>query len=121
MAGDRHRGELGVGDLDPGWVIALVELGPHLQPGARRRGRDQVDDHLVTREGTALPVHRDRREEPVLDLVPLARARREVADGYREPGAASERSELALPEPAAGAVRAAGVRGDQQTRRVRVG
>src|SRR5665213_4564745 len=121
MAGDRHRSELGVGDLDPGRVVALVELGPNLQPGARRRGRDQVDDHLVAHEGTTLPVHRDRREEPVFDFVPLARARREVAHGDRQTGSFRELPELSLPEPTAVAVRAAGIGGDEEARRLRVG
>jgi len=39
----------------------------------------QLDDHLVTDQWATTPVHRDEREQAVLDLVPLARARREVA------------------------------------------
>jgi hypothetical protein len=43
-------------------------------------GRDQVDDHLVAGQRPAAPVLADVREQAVLDLVPLARAGREVTD-----------------------------------------
>src|SRR5512135_3182125 len=45
------------------------------------------------------PVHRDVREEPVLDLVPLARARREVADGDLQTRLVGEALQFHLPEP----------------------
>jgi hypothetical protein len=39
------------------------------------------------------PAAADRGEQPVLDLVPLAGARREVADGDRQPGLGGQRGE----------------------------
>src|SRR5512142_2134659 len=45
------------------------------------------------------PAHRDVREQPVLDLVPLARARREVADGDLQARLVGEALEFHLPEP----------------------
>ena len=62
-----------------------------LQPGLGRRRRDQVDDHLVAHQRLAAPVLADEREEPVLDLVPFARARREVADRDRRPVSSASR------------------------------
>ena len=79
--------------------------------------RDQVDDDLVAGQGLAAPVRRDVGEQPVLDLVPLAGAGREVADGDRQPGLGGERGQLDLPQPGAVAVGAAAVGGDQQPSR----
>ena len=42
-------------------------------------------------EGTAAPVLRDVREEPVFDLVPLAGRRREVANAHVEPVVSAKR------------------------------
>ena len=62
----------------------------------------------------ATPVHGDEGEQPVLDLVPLAGARREVAD--RECPGPSRRpaAQFELPQPHAIAVAAAAVGGDHQ-------
>ena len=56
----------------------------------------------------------------MLDLVPLAGARREVADGDRQPGPGGQGGQLGLPQPGAVAVGAAAVRGDQQPPGLRV-
>src|ERR1700730_17910268 len=56
----------------------------------------------------------------MLDLVPLARAWRKVAHRDGEPGAIREPLEFPFPEPEAGAVTPAGIRGDQQRLRVTV-
>src|SRR5882757_6968107 len=42
---------------------------------------DELDDDLVADQGASLPVLADEGEEPVLDLVPLAGAGREMAGG----------------------------------------
>jgi 3-mercaptopyruvate sulfurtransferase SseA len=73
------RGEVGVADDQALGVRVGVDLGAHLQSAARLGVGNQLDDHLVTDQRTTAPVHRDEREQTVLDLVPLAGARREVA------------------------------------------
>src|SRR5205814_323168 len=50
----------------------------------------------------------------MLDLVPLARARRKVAHRDGKPGAIRQPLQFPFPEPEAGAVTPAGIRGDQQ-------
>ena len=47
--------------------------------GIEPRAGDQIDDDFVTHQGSPAPVLGDVAEHPVLDLVPLARSRREVA------------------------------------------
>ena len=66
------------------------------------------------------PVHGDVAEQPVLDLVPLRRAGREVADRDHQPGLRREGGQLAFPHPVAVAVGSARIRGDQQAGRARV-
>ena len=53
-------------------------------------------------------------EEPVLDLVPLAGAGRQVADRDGQAGLGGQGGEFGLPQAQPGAVRPATVGGDQQ-------
>src|SRR4029453_9754590 len=58
-------------------------------------------------------------EEAMLDLVPLAGTRREVADRNRQPGATGQLLQLPFPQPESRAVAAARVGGHQERRGVR--
>ena len=71
-------------------------------------------------ERLAAPVARDEAEQAVLDLVPLARAGREVADLDLKAGLVGQALQLGLPQPGAVAVGAAAVGGDRQRRGLRV-
>ena len=74
--------EVLVADLDAGRVGVGVQLRMDFQ-AVRGRGRgDQADDDLEAHQGLAAPVLGNETEEAVLDLVPLACAWREVANGY---------------------------------------
>jgi len=68
VGGEGHGGELFVGDLDAGGVVALIETGVDLEAGAGGGVGDQVDDDLVAGEGPASPVDGDGGEQSVLDL-----------------------------------------------------
>lgn len=57
----------------------------------------------------------------VLDLVPFARAGREVANSDGEPGSVREPLQLPFPEPHAGSIAAAGVRRDEERSRSGIG
>ena len=56
-----------------------VELAAHGQAGVGSGGADQVDYDAVADQRPGAPVDADEREQPVLDLVPLAGAGRMVA------------------------------------------
>jgi hypothetical protein len=62
---------LPVGELDAVGAVAGVQFGVHSQPSASGGRGDGVDDDLMAPEWAAGPVHRDGREQPVLDLVHL--------------------------------------------------
>src|SRR5215207_9936448 len=69
---------LGRGDGDARRVATLVQFRSDAQPGGRTRATDQGDHRLEGAEGPPAPVLRDVTEQPVLDLVPFAGARRKV-------------------------------------------
>jgi len=71
---------LGVWDPDLRRVGALVKAGVDLEPAGVRGPGDQVDDRLERHQRLAAPVHRDEREQAVLNLVPLGSPWWEVAD-----------------------------------------
>ena len=120
MARDVDGLDLGVFDLDLVRVGPLIKPGIHLKPGAVRGAGDEVDDRLERDQRLAAPVHRDEREQAVLDFVPLRGAGREVADLDLELGLVGELLQLHLPQPGPVAVGPAAVGGDRQPRRGRV-
>jgi len=103
-----------VGDLHADRVLGGVKLGVHCESGAGGGRGDGVHDDVVAGQGTCSLVHRDVGEQSVLDLVPLAGPRRQVAHRDHEPGLGGQRSEFGFPGPGAVPVRAASVGGDQQ-------
>src|SRR5678816_1091900 len=107
------RRELLRWDLLADGVPPLVEASANNEPTAIRRVRDQVDDGFVRPQRPTAPVDRDEREQPVLDLVPLARAGREMADVNHEPEPVGEALQLVLPNVRAVSVAAARVGGDE--------
>ena len=71
-----------VRDFDTAWIGPGIQLGRHFQAFSRRRARDQTHDHSQARQRPTAPVLADKGKQPVLNLVPFAGARREVADRY---------------------------------------
>src|SRR6266511_5156451 len=105
---------LGITNLDALRILASVQR--RLDPQARRGVgvADEADDHLEAFQRLATPVGGDVAEHAVLDLVPLARARRQVADAHVEAALVGEALQFELPEPSAGAVAPAAVSSDQE-------
>ena len=113
---------LTVGDLDAGGVGAGVALGVDAQAGAGggvAAIRLTATSWLVS--GLAGPAQAGVAEQAVLDPVPFGGPGRHVGDRDRYPDLVGEGGQLLLPPPGPVAVGAAGVRGDQQLRGVRVG
>ena len=84
VANKSDRGEVLVADFNASGVDSSINPCAHLQSLARGGGCDQVDDDFMADQWPASPVHADVREQAVLDLVPLARAWRQVeyANGH---------------------------------------
>jgi hypothetical protein len=77
---------------------------------------DQVHHDLQAPQGHATPILRDMAEHPVLDLIPLARTRWEVADRNRQAKLIRESLNGDLPQPATAAVAPATIGDHQQFR-----
>ena len=109
-----HGRELGVGHLPAYGVAPTIEPASHLESfGGGGRGNQAYDGFVVTQR-LAAPVCGDEREQPVLHLVPLARAWGEVAYTNRDPRIIGNGLQLELPEPWPITVAAAPVSRDQQ-------
>ena len=75
-----------VRDLDASGVDAGVQLLLDSQPGPGGDGADGLDDDLVGLQRPAPPVHRDVREQPVLDPAPFRCSRWQVKHGDLQAG-----------------------------------
>ena len=97
VTGQVDGGKLGVADLDLLGVVVFVELGVDLQACAGGRCGDRVDHDLVAGQRASAPGLGDVAEQPMLDLVPLRGAGREVADPDLKAGGIGELLQLKLP------------------------
>ena len=78
--------QLAIGDSAALGVNTLIEMTLDLESGFRCRCSDESQDHLVGDERLAAPVlSDDEKTLCTLDLVPLARAWRQVAHGDGDP------------------------------------
>src|SRR5882672_9124866 len=97
-----------------GRVLSLIKSGVNNETRARRRISDETYDDLEGAQWFATPVDRDEREHAMLDLVPLARARREVADVDRKVKFVGKALKLCFPCVRPVAVASTGVGGDEE-------
>src|SRR5260370_21919208 len=106
--------ELGLWYLDAGRIGATIQFRADLQTGACSHGCDQVDNDLVADERSAAPVLCDMAKHTMLDLIPLAGARRKVThvDGHSQTN--GQLLQCHLPRAATHAVAATSIRHDQQ-------
>src|ERR1039457_3316884 len=101
-------------DFPARWILPTIQPTSDGQPFGRGRSGNQVHDRLVISQRLTPPVRRNEREEPVLDLVPLAGARWKVADGKRQAAFIRETLQLQFPESQPPTVAAPAIGGDQQ-------
>ena len=85
MALEAHGGELSIRHGDTARILPAVEFRPDAEARPAVRGSDEAHNGRQVNERGAAPVHRDMRKQAMLDLVPLARARREMTDRDGEP------------------------------------
>ena len=89
----------------PGIRRDRVPIGPEDRATVRRP--NQAHDGGEVDERRAAPVHRDVREQPMLDPVPLACPRRKMTDRDRQARTVGELLQLPLPQAQPAAVAAA--------------
>ena len=59
--------------------------------------RDEFNHRFQGNQGLGAPIEGDVGKEPMFDLVPFTRSRREMAHGDAEPGLVGQVLHLALP------------------------
>ena len=99
VAGDVDVSHLSIGDLDAFLIGAVVDRARDLEAGLGRCCADQFDHSEPIGKRATAPVLRDVAEQPMLNPVPLRRARRVVVDMDDEPDLVGEFLQLQLPQP----------------------
>ena len=94
---DVESGHLGVGDLDAFRIVTFVEATSDGEPCVCGGAGDQLDDDQVADQRLATPVLGDVREQPMLYLVPLTGAGRNMTDGDLDPKFVGQQLQFALP------------------------
>jgi hypothetical protein len=112
---------LSVGDLDLVGIASAVEDAADSQTCRGTPVRNQLDDRLVGQQRLTSPVLGDEREEPMLDLVPLARSRREMGDQNAKARLVGQLLQLPFPQAYSAAVASTAVSDNQKRGRTRVG
>ena len=87
-----------VTDLDAFLIPPAVEDAANGEACLRPRRANQVHDGRVRQQRTSAPVLTDEREHPVLDLVPLARSRRQMTHMDCQTGFVGKTLQLPLPQ-----------------------
>ena len=110
---DVNRGHVLFGDNGDFRIGVGVKLAVNLDAHIGGRGTDQIDNDAVAYQRLGAPWLRDGRAQAMLDLVPLAGARRPVAYAYIGTTFIGETLQSALPQAQSRAVATNSVRGDQ--------
>ena len=86
-----------VGHFDAGLIFVRVQDCLDFEPAARLGAADQIDNRLIVEQWLSSPIQTDKREESMVDLVPLAGARRVVTDRDRYPDLIRHLLQVELP------------------------
>src|SRR5208337_4393648 len=107
-----------VRDLHLDGVFSLIQLRFDFKSSAGGRFANQPYNHLMADQWPAPPVHTDMRKESMLNFVPLASSRREVAYGGPQSRLRSQGLQFNLPQADAVSITSPTIRTNQQVRRV---
>ena len=99
-------------------VFSAIQAASYFQALRGGGARNQSHDCLVVAQRFAPPVRGDEREKPMFDLVPLARSRREMANGNGQARLVRELLQFEFPEPQPPTIAAPAVGRDEQVPRL---
>ena len=83
--------------LDANRIVPRIEGCLDAQPRGGAGTANEADDNLTAQQGLSTPVRGDMAKHAMLDLVPFARARRQMADRHTQPRLIGEPLQLHLP------------------------
>ena len=99
---------------DTGWIFSFVELGLYAQSSSGSSVAYQVDDGLEWTQRLAAPIAGDVREQSVLNLIPLTRAGRKMADTNLQASVVGKFLQFVLPCTRSISIAATRISGDVQ-------
>ena len=105
-----------IADLAAFFIAFVVESGRDSQAGFRFRVPDEVDDGHTVEQWPATPILGNEAEHAVLDLIPLARARRKVRDMEGQVEIIGQPLEFGFPQSHPAAVTASPISRDIELR-----
>jgi|GEM_PF-5413758 len=111
---DVQSGQVFVRDFDACRITSAVLDGGDGQSLLGRRMRNQFNHGLKRRERFAPPIDRNVGKESVLDLIPFASSRRQMADGNAQAALGGKLLQLHLPQPVASSIGPASISNDEQ-------
>src|SRR6266511_2900418 len=76
--------QLSIGDSDAFGILVVFQFGANREAGLGGGCGDQLDNRAIAAQRLAPPVDGDEGKQPMLDLVPLARAGRQMAHRDRK-------------------------------------
>src|SRR5437773_6783751 len=109
-----------IGNLLPRLVARGIQERLDFESAPGGGAANEVHHRFETDQRPRLPVQADEREEAMLDLVPLARARWVMADDDRESQMVRETLQVNFPRPQPVPVAASRIGADQQASGLRV-
>ena len=102
------------------WIDVGIQFGIDGQAALSGRVSDEIDDDLMADQWLSTPVHADVTEHAMLNLIPFARAWREVTDGDMQPALVGEFLQSHFPQANPIAVTSSAVGSDHEFRGVGV-
>src|SRR5579872_2038134 len=93
-----------IGDVEAQGVRVLIDVGLDLKTVIGACIADEVDNHRAAQQWAPAPVLRDVAEHAVLDFIPLAGTRGEVADRNLQSELVGQLLKAPLPEAVADSV-----------------
>jgi hypothetical protein len=107
VAANINGRDLAIRDFDTGGVDVRVEFGMHGEACPGCCGSDEIHYDFMAYERLATPVLADEREQPMLNLVPLAGSGRQMTDSNPQSGFIGKFLQFDFPKTYAGSVAAA--------------
>src|SRR2546425_748918 len=114
LALDVQSGQVFVRDFDACRITMAVLDGGDGQSLLGRRLRNQFNHGLKRRERVAPPIERNGGKESVLDRIPFAGSRRQMADRNAQAALGGKLVQLHLPQPVASPIGSASISNDEQ-------
>jgi hypothetical protein len=80
MTHELDGGQSGIGDFHALGIFVFIQFGAHRESGGGGRCRNQLNHGFKAAERLSAPIERNKGKQAVFNFIPLAGARRQVAN-----------------------------------------